>query len=287
MIVEAADRYPGLVDMHSHSTASDGGLSPTLLVAAALEAGLKGLSLTDHDTVDGLAELYKAGQGADLTVIGGVEISLEHSGTMHLLGYDVRRGREIPAALERLKTFRMERNLKMLDVLGRQGYYLAWDKLLEISGGGQLGRPHFAALLLEKGYFKSREEVFDKLLGKGRPGYVDKVRLSPEEGLTMLREAGWAPVLAHPTSLGLQAGQYPPLLARLADGGLMGLEVYHPSLNEEQSVFFLNLAKKMNLVPTAGSDYHGMHKPHINLDWVRAHSPFGLEMVEELSARLP
>lgn len=282
----AAGRYPGLVDMHSHSTASDGGLSPGPLVEAALAAGLEALALTDHDTVEGLPEFYLAGEEKGLTVLGGVEISLEHRGTLHLLGYDVSRSREIPAALERLKSFRLERNLKMLDVLGRQGYYLPWDQLLELSGGGQMGRPHFAALLVEKGYCQSREEAFDRLLGKGRPGYVDKVRLTPEEGLAMLREAGWAPVLAHPVSLGLKADQYPEFLARLADGGLVGLEVYHPSLSDEQSAFFLDLAGKLGLAPTAGSDFHGAGKPHINLDWVAKHSPLGLEMIEELQSRL-
>ena len=276
----------GRVDLHCHSTASDGTLSPTELAQAAALAGLVGAALTDHDTVEGVTEFLEAGRAAGLTAVGGVEISLEHTGTMHLLGYNVAGRPGIPSALERLKTFRVERNLKMLDLLGRQGYYLSWDRLLEKSGGGQMGRPHFAALLLEKGYFKTREEVFDKLLAKGRPGYVDKVRLNPDEGLAMIRAAGWAPVLAHPVSLGLTPGDWPDFLKTLTDDGLLGLEVLHPSHTREQHEFFLGLARRFGLVPTAGSDFHGANKPAVTLSWGLTASPYGLEMVDRLRDKL-
>ena len=276
----------GRFDLHCHSTASDGTLSPTELARSAAEAGLTGVALTDHDTVEGVTEFLKAGLAVGLEAVGGVEISLEHPGTMHLLGYNVAGRPGIPEALERLKTFRVERNLKMLDLLGRQGYYLSWERLLEKSGGGQMGRPHFAALLLEKGYFKSREEVFDKLLAKGRPGYVDKVRLSPSEGLAMIRAAGWAPVLAHPVSLGLTAVEWPGLLTELTDGGLLGLEVLHPSHSVEQHEFFLSLARKFGLAPTAGSDFHGANKPAVTLKWSQTASPYGREMVDRLRDKL-
>jgi Predicted metal-dependent phosphoesterases (PHP family) len=274
------------MDMHSHSTASDGSLRPAELAAAAAEAGLAGLALTDHDTVDGLAEFLAAGRELGFPVLGGVEISLEHSGTMHMLGYDLSGGPEVPAALNRLKSFRRERNLKMLDLLDSLGYHLSWDRLQELSGGGQLGRPHFAALLLEKGYFQSREEIFDKLIGKGRPGYVDKIRLSPEEGLAMIREAGWAPVLAHPVSLNLEPRDYPAALARLAEAGLAGLEVIHPNHSLDQVDFFKKMARDLDLVATAGSDFHGKAKPNIGLDWVRSAAAPGWEMVDRLRDRL-
>lgn len=275
----------GPLDLHSHSTASDGSLSPTELVAAALEAGLAGLALTDHDTVEGLPEFLAAGRERFLPVLGGVEISLEHPGIMHMLGYDLDGGRELPAALERLQGFRRERNLKMLDLLRGLGYHLSWDRLLELSGGGQLGRPHFAALLLENGYFQSREEIFAQLLGKGCPGYVDKIRLSPKEGLTMLRRAGWAPVLAHPASLNLEPRDYPPLIGRLKEDGLLGLEVFHPSHSRDQVYFFSRLARDFDLAATAGSDFHGAAKPNISLDWVRSAGAPGWEIADQLRAR--
>lgn len=274
------------VDLHSHSTASDGGLTPARLVEAAVGVGLQGLALTDHDSVDGLAAFFQAGEAAGLATVGGVEISLEHPGTMHLLALNVVGEREIPAALDRLKTFRVERNLKMQEILGRLGYRLSWDSLMEQSRGGQLGRPHFAALLVDRGFFKTHEEVFDKLLGKGRPGYVDKKRLSPEEGLVMVREVGWAPVLAHPVTLGLAGGDWPAYLSRLVDAGLVGLEVYHPKHSPDVTGFFLNAARDFGLVPTAGSDFHGRTKPAVPLDWIRDNSPFGWEMVEQLREKL-
>lgn len=276
----------GLLDLHTHSRASDGVLSPAELVAAAAEAGLKGLALTDHDTVDGVAEFLAAGAGTGLDLIGGVEISLEHIGTFHLLGLNVAGDPGLPAALSRLKTFRVERNLKMLDKIGHLGYRLSWETLLKAAQGGQMGRPHFAALLVERGFFRSRDEVFDKLLGKGRPGYVDKTRLSPEEGLAMIRAAGWAPVLAHPLSLGLTPEDWPAWLSRLTDDGLLGLEVYHPSQGPEQAAFFLGLTRRFGLAPTAGSDFHGEAKPAAPLGWTLKNSPLGREMLEGLRGKL-
>lgn len=275
----------GRVDLHTHSTASDGGLTPAELAAAAREAGLVGLALTDHDTVDGLAEFLAAGRAEGLESVGGVELSLEHPATMHLLGLNAAGESEIPAALDRLKAFRAERNRRMFDRLRGLGYELSWENLLERSGGGQLGRPHFAAQLVEQGSFETPDEVYEKLLGKGRPGYVDKVRLSPAEGLALIRRAGWAPVLAHPVSLNLAPHQWPPLLGRLAEEGLLGLEVRHPSHDPDQQAFFQGLADRFGLVPTAGSDFHGRYKPAIGLDWVRTGSPFGLEMLERLRER--
>ena len=276
----------GLLDLHSHSRASDGALSPARLAAAAAEAGLTALALTDHDTVDGVPEFLKAREAAALDLIGGVEISLEHSGTFHLLGLNVAGDAEIPAELDRLKAFRVERNLRMLDKIGRLGYRLSWEALLQISQGGQMGRPHFAALLVERGFFRTRDEAFDRLLAKGRPGYVDKIRLTPAGGLAMIRAAGWAPVLAHPVSLGLAPEDWPAWLSRLKDGGLMGLEVYHPSQGPEQSDFFLGLARRFNLAPTAGSDFHGEDKPASPLGWTVKNSPIGREMLEELRTQL-
>jgi len=276
----------GLVDLHAHSLASDGSLSPAGLAAAAALAGLTTLALTDHDTVDGVPEFLAARTEITLDLIGGVEISLEHSGTFHLLGLNVAGDAEIPAELGRLKTFRVERNLRLLDRIGRLGYRLSWEALLRVSQGGQMGRPHFAALLVERGFFRSRDEAFDKLLGKGRPGYVNKTRLSPAAGLAMIRAAGWAPVLAHPTSLGLAPEDWPGWLDRLKADGLVGLEVYHPSQGPEQSAFFLDLARRLDLAPIAGSDFHGEAKPAAPLGWTVKNSPLGRETLEELRSRL-
>ncbi|MDR2945124.1 MAG: PHP domain-containing protein [Candidatus Adiutrix sp.] len=272
-------------DFHTHSAASDGSLTPSELVAAAARAGLAGVALTDHDTVDGLEEFLAAAAAIGLTAVGGVEISLEHPGTMHLLGYNAAGGSGLPASLGRLKGFRLERNRELHEKLAGLGYSLDWERLLAKSGGGQLGRPHFAALLVEEGFFGSTKEVFDRLLGKGQPGYVDKKRMSVEAGLAVITEAGWAPVLAHPVSVTLDKAAWPQFLAGLKERGLAGLEVRHPNMNEEESAFFLKLAREMDLIPTAGSDFHGATKPDIGLDWALHHDFFGGEVLEQLRNR--
>lgn len=281
MTITAGTEAAGRMDLHTHSTASDGSLSPAALVAEGQRAGLEILALTDHDTVDGLGEFFQAGAGTGLTLLGGVEISLEHPKTFHLLGYNVRGGAGIPSALERLQGFRDERNRLMLKRLNGLGYAITWERLKELSPDGQLGRPHFATALLEKGYFTDRQAVFDELLKKGQPGYVDKIRLDPPDGLAMLRAAKWAPVLAHPVSLGLSADQWPAFMAELVDMGLVGVEVYHPDMNEQESRFFLELAARFKLAPTCGSDFHGANKA-TPLTWVQTHSPLGLAAIEQL-----
>ncbi|UQZ90292.1 hypothetical protein C4J81_14200 [Deltaproteobacteria bacterium Smac51] len=276
----------GLVDLHTHSTASDGTLTPTEVVAEGVRAGLEVLALTDHDTVDGLSEFIEAGRQSGLEVYGGVEISLEHPATFHLLGYNLTGGAEIPSELERLKAFRDDRNRIMLDRINALGYDIEWSRLKELSGEGQLGRPHFATALMEKGYFQNRQDVFIKLLAKGQPGYVDKIRLSPAEGLAMVRAAGWVPVLAHPVSLELDPADWPGFMAELVDLGLAGVEVFHPNLDDEQSRFFRELSDRFNLVPTCGSDFHGANKPAIHLNWTRNNSGLGRETIEMLRRSL-
>lgn len=277
----------GRVDFHSHSRASDGLLSPSALAEAAVKIGLQGLALTDHDTVDGVAEFMAAAEAVGLKALGGVEISLEHEGTFHLLGYNVREGSQIPAALDKLKEFRQERNRQLWRKLQELGLRLDWTELMERSAGGQLGRPHFASLMVEKGYVASRQQAFDELLGKGRPAYVDKIRLSLAEGLAMLRQAGWAPVLAHPVSLGLEDEAWPNFLKSLLDQGLVGLETRHPSLGERQTDFFAELAESLGLVQTIGSDFHGPEKPYEGLSWALGRAPhLGWETVEKLRQRL-
>lgn len=254
-------------------------------MAGAKEAGLAGLALTDHDTIDGLPEFFQAVEDSGLTGVGGVEISVEHPGTMHILGYNVSGQMVIPAALNKLKTFRLERNRQLYDKLQGLGYGLSWENILARSDG-QLGRPHFAAALIEAGYFQTSQDVFEQLLAKGRPGYVNKQRLTPAQGLDILREAGWAPVLAHPVSLGLTAGEWPVFLKTLKEQGLVGLEVFHPNHGVDDSNFFEDQARRLGLVPTVGSDFHGANKPHIGLDWARSHDYFGPAMLEGLKSAL-
>ena len=268
-------------DLHVHSTASDGTFRPRDLVRLARFHNLAALGLCDHDTVDGLSEFFQAGAEFNLLVLGGLELSLEFKGTPHLLGLGVKARGELPSSLEVVKDFRMERNRRLFQRLAEHGVKLNWERLLEISGGGQMGRPHFARAMLEAGYCRGLPEAFDRYLAKGRPTYVDKVRPSPEKALAILREAGFAPVLAHPVSLALSPADFEKTIPAWIDWGLVGLEAYHPDHSLDFTKFITGLCDKYRLVATAGSDYHGANKK-TPLSWVKTHSPLGLEVIDAL-----
>ncbi len=244
------------------------------------------LALTDHDTVDALADFKKAGEENNLTTIGGIEMSLLHpDGTMHLLGYQFGAGPLLREDLELLRANRLERNLQILAKLQALGYPLTWDYLLKLAPGGQVGRPHFAEALIQLGCFTTYKKVFTTLLKRGRPAYVPKKGPSPREGLAMLTRAGWVPVLAHPVTLEIEPAKWFPLLADLKTHGLVGLEVYHPRHDPDDVAFFKSLAQKVGLVMTAGSDFHGASKPHISLDWVRKNSDVPWRVLADLQKK--
>jgi predicted metal-dependent phosphoesterase TrpH len=273
------------LDLHTHSTASDGTFSPRDLVKLAKLAGLAGVGLCDHDTVEGVEEFKKAGLEFGFAVIGGVELSLEFSNITHLLGLDVAGSLERPPLLLGLQDFRRQRNQRLFERLAEIGLSLSWETIERLSGGGQIGRPHFAKAMIEKGYCHSIQEAFDRYLGKGRAAYVAKVRPTPKEALELLRGAGYAPVLAHPHSLRLPPDKWFQFLPQLKRDGLLGLEVYHPEHSPDQIKFFSGLARRFDLVITAGSDFHGANK-RAPITWVKHHSPVGMEALSSLRTRL-
>jgi predicted metal-dependent phosphoesterase TrpH len=273
------------VDLHVHSTASDGTLPPSRLVGLARRCSLACLALCDHDTVDGLEEFFRAGRELDFPVVGGLELSLNFSGTTHLLGLGVLADGTIPKELEAVKNYRLERNLRLLESLKNNGVALDWERVLEISGGGQTGRPHFARAMVEAGYCQTMPEAFDRYLARGRRAYVDKVRPKPEEALGLLRSAGFAPVLAHPVSMGLGVDGLAGTLPRWMDWGLAGLEAYHPDQTPEFAQSIVKICRRFGLVPTAGSDFHGANKK-TPLTWARDHSPLGVKTLAELTEAL-
>jgi predicted metal-dependent phosphoesterase TrpH len=273
------------LDLHVHSTASDGTLTPRELVLLAKRANLAGLGLCDHDTVAGLSEFWAAGADYDFPVVGGVELSLNYRRITHLLGLGVASGKDGPPRLEALQKWRLERNQKLLGKLEALGVKLSWERIEAIAGGGQPGKPHFARAMLESGYVSSPQEAFDKFMGKGRPAYVEKARLSPPEAIGLLRDKGFAPVLAHPVSLGLTAEEWLLAIPEWAEWGLAGLEAYHPDHSPAFSAFIALLAKKHGLAITAGSDYHGANKA-TPITWTRDNSPLGIGVVEALRQKL-
>lgn len=257
-----------MIDLHTHSTCSDGTFTPAQLVREAKAAGLTHLSLTDHDTTDGVAEAREEAAAQGIGFIGGLEISAEYQpGTMHILGYGFREGD--PVLKERLRYVRRcreERNPKIGQNLRDMGFEVSMEEVAAASGGGLIGRPHFARVLLDKGYVPSLQEAFDLYLAKGRPAYVDKVRLSPEESLAVIRNAGGVAVLAHPLQLKLgRDGELAAAVKRLVDLGLQGIECYYRNHAAEDTEAILALAQKLGLIATGGSDFHGSNRPHIRL----------------------
>lgn len=242
----------GRIDLHLHSTASDGQYTPSELVAMAIERRLLAIAITDHDTTDGIDEALEAARGTGLEVIPGVEISCDiPRQELHILGYYI--DHHEPILEEKLRTFRqsrLHRAKAMLDKLAALGFPLEWEAVTELAGGSSVGRPHIAQAMVKMGYVASTDEAFDLYIGRNGPAYVERYKLSPLEAVSLIKEAQGLPVLAHP----LEVTQFVP---SLVEGGLVGLEVYYNGYSPEDMQELANLARKYDLIPTGGSDFHG------------------------------
>ncbi|MBF0526051.1 MAG: PHP domain-containing protein [Deltaproteobacteria bacterium] len=258
----------GYVDLHTHSTASDGSLTPTELVTYAVAKGLTAIALTDHDTTEGLDEAINAGNNTGLEVVPGIEISAQYeAGTMHILGYFIDPGNAaLRSNLARLQEARRTRNPRILEKLAQLGVHITIEDVEEASGGGQIGRPHIAQAIVKKGYANDVNYVFDNYLTKGGPAYVDKFRFSPEDSISLIKSAGGRACLGHPFTLFIKDNvMLDQMVAGLKARGLEAIEVYYPDHSPEQTATFLHLAKKYDLFPTGGSDFHGRAKPRVDL----------------------
>ncbi len=276
------------VDLHCHSTASDGTFAPAEVVGLAREAGLGALSLTDHDTVGGIDEAASAARAWGLDFISGIEISAEypHPGTMHILGYGVDSQK---ASLKSLTTTliagRDNRNPKIVAKLSEMGVSVSMNEWDDEAGGSVLGRPHLAAILVRKGYVNSIKQAFDKYIGQGAPAYFDKERLTPRQAIERIRASGGLPVLAHPTQLRTSNdAELARVVKDLVDLGLAGIEVIHSDFTAEDVERFTAIAARYDLLKTGGSDFHGLNKQDIQLGWVNGRR-IPREFFDELVAR--
>jgi predicted metal-dependent phosphoesterase TrpH len=245
------------VDLHVHSNASDGKYAPEEIVARAAGLGLEFLSLTDHDTIDGIAPAIKAVVAfPKLTFIPGVEISTDvPDGEVHILGYFIDyASRELGEALKRFRDSRQERARGIVDKLRRLGIDIDLSRVREIAGDGTIGRPHIAQAMLEKGYIASFVEAFDKYIGRGGPAYVEREKMMPEDAVALVIRSGGLPVMAHPFT----APEPEATIARLKAAGLVGLEAYYKDYTDEQTAALVEIAGKYRLIATGGSDYHGL-----------------------------
>ncbi len=245
------------VDLHIHTTASDGKCTPSEIVRKAAELGLGVIAITDHDTVEGIpAALETAKNYPALRVIPGVELSTDiPKGEIHILGYFIDyTDEEFRASLETMRNSRVERARKMVENLSRLGIRLEWRRVQEIAGGGALGRPHIAQAMLEKGYISSFQDAFRNYIGHGGPAYVERDKLTPVEAVKLILKADGLPVLAHP----LTAGDVEGTIVELKAVGLVGMEVYYASYSFEDINPLRGLAYQHGLIATGGTDYHGI-----------------------------
>ena len=265
----ATDPPPRFVDLHCHSTASDGTLPPREVVLLAKQAGLSALALTDHDTVAGVPEAAAAAAELGVDFLPGIEISASYPrpGTMHLLGYGIDPDSpDLRDFTDQLQSSRHERNLKIVDLLRASGVAITFDEVKQVAGEGVIGRPHFARILIDKGYCKTNAACFNKYLGQGGSAYVDKELFTPFQAIALIHAAGGIVSLAHPKQLQKQNdAQLVGEIKDLADAGLDALEVIHSDHRESFVAHLSDVADRFGLLKTGGSDFHGSNKAHIAL----------------------
>jgi predicted metal-dependent phosphoesterase TrpH len=263
----------GYIDLHSHTTESDGTFTPDELVDLAIRSGLDALAITDHDTFSGFEKALPSAKNAGLDLVRGIELNsrLNLSGRseyrhVHLLGYFPveQPSQEFVAWLGSEREHRRNRNRKLADALRKQGIQVSLEEV-EARGKSLAGRAHFAQLLLEKGYVRSFEEAFSRFLGENAPSYVERQSHTTERVIERIRTGGGIPVVAHPVRLSLSRQSEREELTRLKAAGLQGLEVYHSDHPAELQAHYRQLAEELDLVPTGGSDFHGAIKPDVQL----------------------
>jgi hypothetical protein len=247
------------VDLHLHSTASDGRLSPQELVCSAAELGLSIIAITDHDSVEGIAPaLLEAKNFPSLTVISGMELGTDASqGEVHILGYFINCGDpELVKSLEELRNSRQVRAQKMIAKLANLGIHIEWQRVQELAGGGSIGRPHIAQAILEQGYVVSSKEAFLKYIGRGGPAYVKRETMTPVQAVRLVVKVGGLPVLAHPASI----THLEELISQLQRVGLVGIEAYYDGYTPKIVEYLTSLARKYRLIASGGSDFHGIDR---------------------------
>ncbi|MFY9704301.1 MAG: PHP domain-containing protein [Desulfobacterales bacterium] len=261
------------IDLHIHSSSSDGTLTPAQILDLAQEQHLDAIAITDHDTIDGSKEALQIGIPSCLHFLTGVELSaapppfLRRSGSFHILGYGLRLDDdELNQTLLVLQHARENRNPAIIEQLCRLGFGMTLDEVVEMVGENQIGRPHIARVMLQKGYVHSIDEAFDRYLGTGKPAYVDKYRISCQRALDLIHGAGGIPILAHPYLLSLKdAAEVEKLVVSLKKIGLEGIEALYPEHPPHATAFYKELADRHHLLITGGTDFHGSLKPDIQL----------------------
>ena len=258
-----------MIDLHSHSTFSDGSLTPEQLVREAERARISALALTDHDSIIGLERFMAACSKSIVRGVPGVEISVDcnpSDATMHILGYFIDPANaQLNEHINRLRDGRQHRNEEILKRLNAMGLMLNMNEISAFAGENNVGRLHFAQALMARGYVRNTHEAFDKYLARGKSGYANRLRFKPIGGVEMIRQSGGIAVLAHPFTLNLGKQALADCVGKLAQAGLQGIEIYYPQHSPKMVRQYLDLAKQFHLIATGGTDFHGTPMPDIKL----------------------
>lgn len=255
------------IDMHIHTTASDGSRTPKECVSLAAMEGLKAIAITDHDTMAGIAEAGEAGQLLGVSIIPGIELSTDYLGKeVHVLGYFLdENAPELKEYQEWVKEARRQRNEAMVEKLRKKGFELSMEEMEQIRPDGIWGRPHLARKLVELGAVKSVDEAFRKYLSQGRSCYVERKRISLADAAKLIKNCGGVSVLAHPLQYGFGKTELENLVKTAKDLGFSGMEIYYTGYTQNDLGKLFDLAEKYVLLPTGGSDFHGDAKPDIRI----------------------
>jgi 3',5'-nucleoside bisphosphate phosphatase len=278
------------IDLHIHTTASDGTFTPEQVISHAHQLKLKAIAITDHDTVAGSKDALRSGVPPSLGFLTGVEISstpppfYPGSGSFHLLGYSIRLDDpKLNRTLEKLQHARKNRNPAIINRLNELGISITLDEVRKEAGEGQLGRPHIAQLMVKKGVVASIDEAFDQFLGTGKPAYVDKQRVECFKAIKIILNAGGVPILAHPGLLDYKTeNQLDELIGKLKKAGIQGVEVYYSGHTPDQTRLYTELAQRHDLLMTGGSDFHGAIQPEIEMGSGRGDLIVPYELYEKL-----
>ena len=276
------------IDLHTHTTRSDGSATPQELIELARAKGARAVAITDHDTVAAIVEARDAADRCGIEFVAGIEISAEYSpGTMHILGYCIdERSSVLAEQLNRLKSARETRNPQIAVRLQSLGFDIDYSEVARLAGNEVVGRPHFARVMVQKGYASSIQDAFDRFLKKDAPAYVEKARLSPADSIALIHQAGGVAVLAHPYQLNLSSYKdAEELIGELAQVGLDGLEAVYSRHDTAQRTRYAEIASRHGLLVTGGSDYHGSYKPDIEILTGLGDLEVPYELLEAVKAR--
>ncbi len=248
-----------MIDLHVHTTASDGQYTPAQIIQKAAEKNIKAIAITDHDTIAGLEEAKQAGRSLGVTVVPGIELNITFpTGEFHLLGLGIKTpSKSLVNIVETVIKNRNERNQQIIQKMNEDGVPLTVEELQADFPNTVIGRPHFAAELVKHGVVKTRQQAFDQYLARGRKWYVPRVCTNLDEAIVALRESGAVPVVAHPMSLYLSWGRLPDFLKDCYEKGVVGIEAFHPGARVTECLRLEELGRKIGFIITAGSDFHG------------------------------